>query len=145
VISLRQVEKCYETKAGKTWVLRRINLDIREGELVTVMGPSGAGKSTLLAIIGMLDGEWQGEYRFEDHEVHTMSVKERLALHKRYFGFVFQQYHLIDDLTVAENLARNGRRSSPTPSTASAWWRRRTCSRRSSPVVGSSWSRSPAR
>ena len=104
MIKLSNVEKCYESRAGKTWVLRRITTEIRAGEFVTIMGPSGAGKSTLLAILGMLDGEWQGEYAFLGQEVHRLSNKERLALHKQYFGFVFQQYHLIDDLTVAENL-----------------------------------------
>jgi putative ABC transport system ATP-binding protein len=104
VINLTNVEKSYENKAGKTWVLRHITLEIRAGEFVTIMGPSGAGKSTLLAIIGMLDGEWQGEYSFLAQAVQRLSNKERLALHKQYFGFVFQQYHLIDDLTVAENL-----------------------------------------
>jgi putative ABC transport system ATP-binding protein len=104
MITLSNVEKCYESRAGKSWVLRRISLEIRGGEFVTIMGPSGAGKSTLLAIIGMLDGEWQGEYSFLGHEVARLSNKERLALHKQHFGFVFQQYHLIDDLTVAENL-----------------------------------------
>lgn len=104
LVSMKDVEKCYESKAGRTWVLRRITLDIREGEFVTVMGPSGAGKSTLLAVLGMLDGEWGGEYRFLGEDVHALSNKQRLALHKRHFGFVFQQYHLLDDLTVAENL-----------------------------------------
>jgi ABC-type lipoprotein export system ATPase subunit len=104
VIKLSNVEKCYESRAGKTWVLRRITTEIRAGEFVTIMGPSGAGKSTLLAILGMLDGEWQGEYGFLGQEVHRLSNRDRLALHKQYFGFVFQQYHLIDDLTVAENL-----------------------------------------
>lgn len=104
MIKLANVEKYYENKAGKSWVLRRITTEIRAGEFVTIMGPSGAGKSTLLAIIGMLDGEWQGEYAFLGQEISRLSNKERLALHKQYFGFVFQQYHLIDDLTVAENL-----------------------------------------
>ena len=104
MIALRNVEKFYENRAGKTWILRRITLDIADGEFVTVMGPSGAGKSTLLAILGMLDGGWGGEYRFFHDEVHKLSNKQRLALHKQHFGFVFQQYHLIDDLTVAENL-----------------------------------------
>jgi len=104
MISLTNVEKVFRTPAGRTWVLRRISLEIRAGEFVTVMGPSGAGKSTLLAIIGMLDGEWQGTYRFLGEQVQTLSNTQRLALHTAHFGFVFQQYHLIDDLTVAENL-----------------------------------------
>jgi ABC-type lipoprotein export system ATPase subunit len=104
MISLKDVEKFYESGAGKTWVLRRINLDVKEGEFITIMGPSGAGKSTLLGILGMLDGAWEGEYQFLDQEVHTLKIKQRNELHKRYIGFVFQQYHLLDNLTVAENL-----------------------------------------
>jgi putative ABC transport system ATP-binding protein len=104
VIKLTDIEKFYETGAGKTWVLRRINLDIREGEFITIMGPSGAGKSTLMGIIGMLDGAWKGEYYVEDHAVHKLDNRHRVELHKKYIGFVFQQYHLLDHLTVAENL-----------------------------------------
>jgi ABC-type lipoprotein export system ATPase subunit len=85
-------------------VLRQISLDIQEGEFVTIMGPSGAGKSTLLHILGMLDGEWGGEYDFLDNAVHDMKVKHRNELHKQYIGFVFQAYHLLDNLTVYENL-----------------------------------------
>jgi putative ABC transport system ATP-binding protein len=104
LIQLRNLEKSYDIAAGKFFVLRRINLDIQAGEFVTIMGPSGAGKSTLLAIIGMLDGAWTGEYRFVDQPVHKLSIKQRNELHKRYIGFVFQSYHLIDNLTVFENL-----------------------------------------
>jgi putative ABC transport system ATP-binding protein len=104
VINLKEIEKFYESGAGKTWVLRRINLEIADGEFVTVMGPSGAGKSTLMGIIGMLDGSWRGEYYLADHGVHKLDNRQRVELHKRYIGFVFQQYHLLDHLTVAENL-----------------------------------------
>jgi putative ABC transport system ATP-binding protein len=104
VIELRNIEKSFETKAGKTFVLRRINLDIKEGDFLTIMGPSGAGKSTLLAILGMLDSNWSGEYYFLGEAVHKLKPKDRVELNKRYIGFVFQQYHLIDDLTVYENL-----------------------------------------
>jgi putative ABC transport system ATP-binding protein len=104
MINLIDVEKFYESGAGKTWVLRRINLEIADGEFVTIMGPSGAGKSTLMGIIGMLDGAWKGEYRLLEHEVHKLDNRRRVELHKKYIGFVFQQYHLLDDLTVAENL-----------------------------------------
>lgn len=104
MIRLQNVEKYYESGYGKTWVLRRITLDVKEGEFITIMGPSGAGKSTLLGILGMLDGAWQGEYYFLDHEVHRLNVKERNDLHRRYIGFVFQRYHLLDHLTVWENL-----------------------------------------
>jgi putative ABC transport system ATP-binding protein len=104
MISIRNLEKCYDTGGTKTFVLRQINLDIAPGEFVTIMGPSGAGKSTLLAILGMLDGQWTGEYEFLSEAVHKLSVKQRNELHKHYIGFVFQQYHLIDGLTVEENL-----------------------------------------
>jgi putative ABC transport system ATP-binding protein len=85
-------------------VLRRINLEIREGEFLTIMGPSGAGKSTLLAILGLLDHSWSGEYWLLGEPVHAMPPKKRVELNKRHIGFVFQKYHLIDDLTVYENL-----------------------------------------
>ena len=104
MIEMKNVEKSYDTKAGQTFVLRRVNLNIAEGEFVTVMGPSGAGKSTLLSILGMLDHAWTGEYRLLDHAVHTMKPKDRIELNKKYVGFVFQQYHLLDNLTVAENI-----------------------------------------
>jgi len=104
MISLRNIEKSYPQGGGQAFVLRQITLDIRAGEFVTVMGPSGAGKSTLLSILGMLDGAWNGEYQLLEHAVHTLKPKDRVALHKQYVGFVFQQYHLLDDLTVAENL-----------------------------------------
>jgi putative ABC transport system ATP-binding protein len=104
MIRVCDLEKSYVTPAGKTWVLRRIDLDVQPGEFVTIMGPSGAGKSTLLAILGLLDAEWTGEYHLHDQPVHKLSRKERAALAKRTVGFVFQSYHLLDDLTVYENL-----------------------------------------
>lgn len=104
MIRTKNVEKSYPYKGGRTWVLRQIDLEIDGGEFVTVMGPSGAGKSTLLGILGMLDGEFDGEYAFRGEPVHDLSVKERNALHKANIGFVFQQYHLLEDLTVYENL-----------------------------------------
>jgi ABC-type lipoprotein export system ATPase subunit len=103
-IQLRDIEKRYQTKAGFTYVLRQINLDIAEGDFVTVMGPSGAGKSTLLGILGMHDQAWEGEFFFFDYGVHGLPAKERAKLNKQFVGFVFQQFHLLDDLTVAENL-----------------------------------------
>ena len=105
MISLRNLDKSISQGNGRVFILRQIALDIAQGEFVTIMGPSGAGKSTLLSVLGMLDGDWTGEYRLLEHAVHTMKHKDRIALGKQYVGFVFQQYHLIDDLTVAENLA----------------------------------------
>jgi len=104
MIQLKNIEKCYETRAGKNYVLRQINLDIAEGDFVTFMGPSAAGKTTLLNILGMLDGAWEGEYYLYDHAVHALKPKERLALNKQYIGFVFQNFNLLDTLTVYENL-----------------------------------------
>ncbi len=104
MIKLRSIEKSYRTGAGETFVLRRINSDIAGGEFVTIMGPSGAGKSTLLSILGMLDGDWRGEYYLDHHAVHALKPRARIELNKQYIGFVFQQYHLLDDLTVYENL-----------------------------------------
>jgi putative ABC transport system ATP-binding protein len=104
LISLRNLERSYPQGVARSYVLRRINVDIEEGEFVSIMGPSGAGKSTLLHILGMHDGEWSGEYYFVDIPVHRLKPKERAELHKRHIGFVFQSYHLLDNLTVYENL-----------------------------------------
>ena len=104
LIQMRNLEKVFEAGGSKFFVLRRITLDIQQGEFVTFMGPSGAGKSTLLSIIGMLDSAWSGEYYFLDQPVHKLNVKKRNELHKANIGFVFQSYHLIDNLTVFENL-----------------------------------------
>lgn len=104
LIQLRSVEKSYEAGGSKFFVLRRVTLDIQPGEFVTFMGPSGAGKSTLLSILGMLDSQWSGEYFFNGEAVHKLNVKKRNELHKINIGFVFQSYHLIDNLTVFENL-----------------------------------------
>jgi putative ABC transport system ATP-binding protein len=104
MIQLHSIEKSYPVGAGRYYVLRRISLEIKDGDFLTVMGPSGAGKSTLLAILGMLDGAWTGEYYFQENPIHKMNVKQRAEVNKKYIGFVFQQYHLLDNLTVAENL-----------------------------------------
>jgi ABC-type lipoprotein export system ATPase subunit len=104
LIELRNVEKAIKSPAGTIWLLRRINLQIKPGEFVTIMGPSGAGKTTLLSIVGMLDDEWSGEYYFADQPVHKLNRKQRSELNKRNIGFVFQSYHLLDNLTVMENL-----------------------------------------
>src|SRR5215469_3828895 len=104
LIQLRNLEKSFEAGGQKFYVLRRVTVDIETGEFVTIMGPSGAGKSTLLSILGMLDGAWTGEFEFFGHLVHRMKPKERVELNKKYIGFVFQSYHLIDNLTVYENL-----------------------------------------
>lgn len=104
LIALHQLEKSYAHGASRTWVLRRITLDIHPGEFVSIMGPSGAGKSTLLHILGMHDSAWAGEYYFGGQPVHRLAPKDRAALHKKHIGFVFQSYHLLDHLTVYENL-----------------------------------------
>jgi len=104
LIQLRNLEKSFEAGGQKFYVLRRVMLDVQPGEFVTIMGPSGAGKSTLLSILGMLDGAWSGEYFFNDQPVHRLNTKQRNELHKYNIGFVFQSYHLIDTLTVYENL-----------------------------------------
>jgi ABC-type lipoprotein export system ATPase subunit len=104
IISLRQIEKYYQHGVSRTYVLRRVTADIREGEFVSIMGPSGAGKSTILHIMGMFDSAWTGEYDFLGEPVHAMNQKARAALHKQHMGFVFQSYHLLDNLTVYENL-----------------------------------------
>src|SRR5205085_7549145 len=104
LIAMRNLEKVFETPAGRMYVLRRITLDVQSGEFISIMGPSGAGKSTLLSILGMLDAAWTGEYIFSGEKVHELSPKKRAELAKSNVGFVFQQYHLLDTLTVAENL-----------------------------------------
>src|SRR5450755_496572 len=124
MIQLKNIERSYKAGSGQSWVLRRINLEIREGEFITFMGPSGAGKSSLLNILALLDDAWQGEYWFRDQAVHEMKRKQRAELAKRNIGMVFQSYHLLDDLTVQENIdlplsykifhAASGRAWSPT-------------------------------
>ena len=104
MIRLSNLERSYKTPAGQFWVLRRVKLDIREGEFITVMGPSGAGKSSLLNVLALLDDSWSGEYWFRDAAVHAMKRKERAEVAKRNIGMVFQSYHLLDDLTVQENI-----------------------------------------
>jgi len=104
IVSLRSIDKFYEHGVSKTFVLRRVNIDVQEGEFVSIMGPSGAGKSTVLHILGMYDTAWTGEYYFQETPVHRLKPKDRNELHKRNIGFVFQSYHLLDHLTVYENL-----------------------------------------
>src|SRR5579864_3909391 len=104
MIELKNVERSYKTGHTETWVLRRITLNIREGEFVTVMGPSGAGKSSLLNVLALLDDSWLGEYWFGETPVHALNRKQRADLARRRIGMVFQSYHLLDDLTVAENI-----------------------------------------
>jgi putative ABC transport system ATP-binding protein len=105
MIKLRQLERFYPLAQGRFfYVLRDINIDVEEGEFVSIMGPSGAGKSTLLHILGMHDHGWSGEYFLGETAVHPLKAKERAALRNEQIGFVFQQYHLLDDLTVYENL-----------------------------------------
>jgi putative ABC transport system ATP-binding protein len=104
LMSLRGIEKSFPVGAGQSYVLRRITLDIKPGEFISIMGPSGAGKSTLLHILGMHDSAWSGEYSLMGHPIHALPQKERSVLQKRYIGFVFQSYHLLDNLTVYENI-----------------------------------------
>ena len=149
MIQLRNIEKTIKSPAGTVWLLRRINVDVKEGEFVTIMGPSGAGKTTLLSIVGMLDDGWAGEYMFADQMVHKLDRKKRAELNRRYVGFVFQSYHLLDNLTVQKTLTCRfptvifrGRSGHP-------WWRtfwtgsrssaKKICIRTSFPVDSSSW------
>ena len=105
MIELKHVERFYPLAKGQFfYVLRDINLKINEGDFVSIMGPSGAGKSSLLHVLGMHDHAWSGEYHFEDVAIHNLKPKERATLRNEKIGFVFQQYHLLDDLTVYENL-----------------------------------------
>lgn len=104
MIELQNLERSYKTGHTETFVLRRINLSIAEGEFVTIMGPSGAGKSSLLHVLAMLDDQWRGEFFLSGEPVHAMNRKQRAALARKHIGMVFQSYHLLDDLTVAENI-----------------------------------------
>lgn len=104
MIKLQDIDKYIDSKYQRTFILKGIDLEIEQGEFVTIMGPSGAGKSTLMNIIGMLDEPSQGEYYFFDEPIHKMKERKRSELHKHHIGFVFQAYHLIDELTVYENI-----------------------------------------
>ncbi len=104
MISLRHVDRVYPLKGGPYYALRNINLEVNEGDFVSIMGPSGSGKSTLLHILGLHDAAWQGEYQLLGAPVHQLDKKRRFELQKKHIGFVFQSYHLLDDLTVYENL-----------------------------------------
>lgn len=104
MIELNRIERSYKTGHTETWVLRNVNLTIRPGEFITVMGPSGAGKSSMLNVLAMLDDQWRGEFFFDEEPVHRMNRKQRAELARRRIGMVFQSYHLLDDLSVAENI-----------------------------------------
>ncbi len=104
MLKIKELTKSYMQGFSRHFILRNISLEIEQGSFVSIMGPSGAGKSTLLHILGMLDEPTSGEYLFNDEPVHKLSEKKRTALHREHIGFVFQAYHLIDDLTVYENL-----------------------------------------
>ncbi|HMQ49663.1 MAG TPA: ABC transporter ATP-binding protein [Saprospiraceae bacterium] len=104
MIRLQDIEKFHKTGISKTWILNQVNFEVREGEFVTIMGPSGAGKSTLLNILGLLEASSGGEYLFLGEPTSKLNERRRSEIHKHYIGFVFQAYHLIDDLTVYENI-----------------------------------------
>jgi putative ABC transport system ATP-binding protein len=104
MIHMKSVDRVYPLKGGPFYALRGITFDIEEGAFVSIMGPSGSGKSTLLNILGLHDSAWTGDFRFGDVDIHKLSQKQRLELQKKNIGFVFQSYHLLDDLTVYENL-----------------------------------------
>ena len=104
MISLKNIFKWVNVGGARNFILRDLSLNINEGEFVSIMGPSGSGKTTLLNVIGMLDNFDEGEYRFLHEEVHKMKERQRTQLYKQYIGFVFQAYHLIDELTVYENI-----------------------------------------
>lgn len=104
MIELRNLERSYPIASGRSWVLRNIKLDIAEGDFISITGPSGSGKTSLLNVLGMMDHEWTGEYLFDGQKVQAMNVKQRQTFARDKVGFIFQHYHLIDDLTVAENL-----------------------------------------
>lgn len=105
MISLQQIEKFYQLKGAKSYVLRHINAEIHQGDFVSIMGPSGAGKSTLLHILGMLDEPTYGKYEFMGQDISALSEKKRIELYRNHIGFVFQAYHLIEEMTVEENIA----------------------------------------
>lgn len=104
LIELKQIEKSVPQGESRLFLLRQISLEIPEGDFVTFMGPSGAGKSTLLSILGMLDSDWQGEYFLDGKPVHELNHRRRQDLAREHVGFIFQHYHLLDDMTVYENL-----------------------------------------
>src|SRR5436305_4377000 len=104
MIQLTNIEKTIKSQAGMVWLLRRINLQIKEAEFVTSMRPSGAGKTTLLSIVGLLDDGWSGDYFLLEKPVHKLDRKRRAELNRKHVGFVFQSYHLLDNLTVQENI-----------------------------------------
>jgi ABC-type lipoprotein export system ATPase subunit len=104
LIELAGVEKSYPLKGGRSWVLRQINLSVAEGDFLSIMGPSGSGKSSLLNILGLLDGDFEGEYHLAGQAAHKATDKQRKQLAREHIGFIFQHYHLLDDLTVYENL-----------------------------------------
>jgi putative ABC transport system ATP-binding protein len=104
MIQLKNIDKYIDSRFQRTFILKGVDLEVKQGEFVTIMGPSGAGKSSLMNIIGMLDEPSAGEYYFFDEPVHKMREKQKSEMHKNYIGFIFQAYHLIDELTVYENI-----------------------------------------
>lgn len=104
MLQLKNISKWFNSGSNRTFILKDINIEVREGEFISIMGPSGSGKSTLLHILGMLDEASEGQYLFLGENVTSLKEKQRSKLYKQYIGFVFQAYHLIDELTVYENI-----------------------------------------
>jgi ABC-type lipoprotein export system ATPase subunit len=104
MINLKKIYKYYDNKYERTYILKNVNLDVAEGDFVSVMGPSGAGKSTLLNIIGLLDDPNEGEYFFLDQPAHQLNEKKKVDFHRHHVGFIFQAFHLIEEMTVYENI-----------------------------------------
>ena len=104
MIELKNIEKYYANKGVKSYILRHVTTSIKQGEFVSIMGPSGAGKSTLLNILGMLEEPTYGQYEFMGEDVTSLNERKRIELYRNHIGFVFQAYHLIDEMTVAENI-----------------------------------------
>ena len=149
LVRVRGLDRAFEQGVERVFALRRIDLDVRRGDFVSIMGPSGSGKSTLLNVLALHDAGWTGAYSLDGHDVRGLGRKERQRLQRDTIGFVFQSFNLLADLTVAENLempsptatfpGAGARRWWPRRWTASAWWPRGASTPASSPAASSSW------